>query len=109
MTKLLDGLPSHLRVGPHKIAIAVKNKLNEDDDLGLYRHGVSIELRADQHNAMGALETVLHEVGHGVWATFGLDADSTEEHVVNAFSTGLVMILRDNPELLKWIAATLKK
>ncbi len=103
MTNIFDGLPSSIRVGPFDIPVTIKDKINENNVSGLYTHGVSIELRLDQHNAAFALDTVLHEIGHGIYNTFGLGKKSTEESVVVALAAGWAMVYRDNPMLLAWI------
>ncbi len=100
---LLDGLPSSIRIGPFEIAVLIKDKINDEDNSGLYTHGLSIELRAEQHTAAFALDTVLHEVSHGIYYTFGLCKKSNKETVATAFAAGLAMVMRDNPELMAWI------
>jgi len=103
MSNLLDGLPKTIRIGPFDIPLIVKDKINDEDNTGLYTHGVSLELRANQNNAAYALDTLLHELAHGIYNTFGLCKKSSEESVVTAFAAGFAMVLRDNPELAAWI------
>ncbi len=103
MSSLLDGLPKIIRVGPFDIPVIIKDKINDDDDSGLYTHGISIELRSDQHNAAFALDTVLHEINHAIYRTFGLNKNSNEEAAVTALATGYAMVMRDNPELTAWL------
>lgn len=99
-----DGFPPSLRIGPFDMAVEVKDKINDDEDAGVYNHGLSIELRSDQHNsAVFALDTVLHEIGHGIYRTFGLNEASNEEAVVTAMATGWAMVLRDNPAFVNWL------
>jgi hypothetical protein len=103
MTDYFANFPPSLRIGPFDIAVLIRDKIGEEDHSGLYTHGITIELRADQHNAAFALDTVLHEIGHGIYRTFGLERKSSEEAVVSAMATGWVMVFRDNPELLSWL------
>ena len=103
-----DGLPSVVRIGPFDISVVVKDKINEDYDEGTYTHGVAIELRAHQPNATFALDTLLHEINHGIYRTFGLDDRSSEETIVATMATGWTMIYRDNPTLIAWISRTVK-
>jgi len=98
-----DGLPEVIRIGPFDIAILVKGKINDDDDEGTYSHGVAIELRSNQPNATFALDTLLHEINHGIYRTFGLDDKSSEESIVATMATGWTMIYRDNPTLIAWM------
>lgn len=48
------------------------------------------------------LESVFHEVLHGLQDAFNLDLD---EHVVENLGRGLSAVMRDNPALVKWIKA----
>ncbi len=98
-----DGLPDVVRIGPFDISITVKDRLNDEDDVGTYAHGIAIELRTNQHNATFALDTLLHEINHGIYRTFGLDDKSSEETIVATMATGWTMIYRDNPALIAWI------
>lgn len=106
-----EGLPEFLKVGPFKVRLEIKAKL-EDEDIwgGFYnsddnRAEYVIELRMAQPTPAFALDTVLHEVMHAIYKTFGLTDGETEEKVASALATGWVMVLRDNPELTKWIGA----
>ena len=103
MSNHLDGLPSSIRIGPYDIAIAVKDRINDDDDVGEYNHGQSICLRTNQYNPMFAVDTVLHEVGHALYKCSGLDDGSSEESVITALASGWTQVFRDNPELLSWL------
>ncbi len=103
MNGLLDGLPKSIRLGPFDIALIVKDKISDDDDAGIYHNGISIELRGDQFNAMFAVDTVLHEISHGLYRAAGLDKKSSEENIVTAMATGWTQVFRDNPALLTWL------
>jgi len=49
------------------------------------------------------LQTILHEVLHAVYKNGSLEAGDEEERVVSILGAGLAQVLKDNPELLKWI------
>lgn len=55
------------------------------------------------------VNTVLHEVAHGIVHTMGLKFhnDNEEEVFVNSFTAGLVTVFRDNPNFLSWILESL--
>jgi len=55
--------------------------------------------------------TVLHEILHAICWTQGLSStlsSATEEKVVIAMANGLTLLMRDNPELMKWFKKNLK-
>ncbi len=106
-------LPASIKIGPFDTTFVFKDKIdddngNKDSSWGAYTHGVMIELVINQHNLTFALDTVMHEVSHGVYRCAGLDSTSSEESVVTAMSTGWLAVLKDNPELLQWIVDSLK-
>lgn len=47
-------------------------------------------------------DTLFHEVTHAIEKTLGLDLTELQ---VNALSAGWVQVLRDNPELAKYLAS----
>ena len=52
-----------------------------------------------------ASDTILHEVIHAIWSESGLDhiPDLNEETIVRTLATWLRIVLRDNPELAKFV------
>jgi hypothetical protein len=56
-----------------------------------------------------AAETVLHELLHAVFAVASVQAKQGEEHIVSVVATHLAQIIRDNPEFVTWLQATVKK
>ncbi len=63
------------------------------------------ELRISPHlDSEGKLNTIIHEVLHGVWFHWGLteaiDGKNSEETAVNALANGLTQVIRDNPDFL---------
>lgn len=70
-------------------------------------------IRLDKNQTVCHLvDTVLHEVCHVIYHEEGHDNDIGEqiaERVVQALSHGLFMVFSDNPDLLQWIAETLKE
>lgn len=48
-------------------------------------------------------ETLLHEIYHAIQTTWLLPKDRSDEAVVKATTAGLLQVLRDNPEVVKFI------
>jgi len=55
------------------------------------------------------LDTMTHELLHAVCDLMQLTDDDKEEDYVSRMATGLIAVLRDNPEYRKWMWQTLKK
>jgi hypothetical protein len=52
-------------------------------------------------------ETILHEIFHGILeATGSEDIKDGEEALVNRLASGMNSVLRDNPELFKFLLST---
>lgn len=49
------------------------------------------------------LDTLLHEILHGIWWAYGIHDNDGEERTVGTLSTALTQIFRDNPDLLRFI------
>lgn len=49
------------------------------------------------------VNTLLHEVLHGIVYQYGLEVNSDEEKIVNTFANGLTTVLVDNPWLVDYI------
>jgi len=48
------------------------------------------------------VDSIVHEVLHGIVAMFGINAKLTndeEEYFVSTLATGIVTVMKDNPEL----------
>ena len=56
----------------------------------------------------GELDTIIHEVIHGIHHVMGLTDGSSEEEFTRGGATGLLMVLRDNPDLLQFIIDVLE-
>jgi hypothetical protein len=110
MSDPLDGFPEGLRIGPYDIEVKFpeQNTLVVDGKpaWGSYAHGALIELELGIPNRYMAVETAIHEISHAMFRTYGMVGD--EEHNVSAMGMALTQVFRDNPALLKWIAARLK-
>ena len=56
---------------------------------------------------MFVLDTLVHELLHGVWSVTHLSDEDKEERVVASIATGWLAVLRDNPELCNFINAVI--
>jgi len=108
---LVKALPATVRIGPHDYAIRTWDPLQaeshkrfaEIDHLCLV-----ISLSELHASPTQFLDSLLHEMLHGVWRHGDLDKESPEERAVGVLSTGLVGLFRDNPWLTGWIASAVK-
>lgn len=62
-----------------------------------------MRIRTRRRPPQYAFNTLLHEIGHGIFYTQGLQdipgIEGSEEMIVNIFMNGLSQVLRDNPEV----------
>ena len=49
------------------------------------------------------VNTMIHEILHGIVYQYGLEVNSEEEKIVNTFANGLTTVLVDNPWLIDYI------
>lgn len=82
----------------------VKDMASVDDAVGKCKpEACQIWIAKDQHPQQHR-DTLLHEILHGVWSEMGISEDVKEEQeetVVRRLGTGLLYVLRHNPELLE--------
>lgn len=45
------------------------------------------------------VDSIIHEVLHGIWRMMDLEMEEEEEHIVTVLATGLTTVMRDNPDL----------
>jgi hypothetical protein len=107
--KWYSGLPPVLKVGPYHIKLEVIDAVAVDGkhtkDFGVYDYNTQcIQVRREQPSDAFAVDTVVHEVLHAIYSFMGLSRGNGEERIVGSFSTGLIGVLRDNPEFTKWLA-----
>ena len=71
------------------------------------RYGVfnSLEktIKVDFEAKDQALDTLLHEILHGVYWQYNIKPEDDEERTVTTMATGLTQIFKDNPEFIDWI------
>ncbi len=100
-------LPATVRVGYQTVTV---KKVDPADlsytHMGSYQGSTGrISVCRDLGTIQG-LNTFIHELLHAVFYTQGLGCEANEEErIVNALANGLVQMIRDNPELLSYLAA----
>ena len=110
LAKLLNDLPSPVRVGPWDIKIEAREGYPEGLEShipwGLYSPDRNLILicRCDEiPNKYWLAGTVIHELLHAMWHVAHLDDKSVKEELaVTMLERGMVSLFRDNPKLLKW-------
>ena len=98
--------PKKIKIGGHSVDVAYFTSDDPGKEFGHYRMsdnriGILTGLHFDQERS-----TVLHEVLHGICATYGcrpLLTRELEEKVILIFEAGLFQVLRDNPKLIKYL------
>lgn len=110
MTVSVDDLPPAVRVGPHDIRFATLGAAEARKNYGAFVPAEQ-EIRLHQSYASGsmAVDTVLHELIHAIFAVGTVQMEHGEEHVVSTIATYLAQIIRDNPEFVAWLQATVKQ
>jgi hypothetical protein len=93
---------------PFEIRKAPEGSL--EDSVGIcHRDEGRIEYTAGQR-PITETDTVLHEVLHAILHCQGReDGGKTEETYVRALATGLVGVLKDNPEFGQWLLSNINR
>jgi hypothetical protein len=54
------------------------------------------------------VETVLHEIIHGIWNARNLPEEICEEQAIEHLAPGLLGVFQDNPRFVSWLRRALK-
>jgi hypothetical protein len=107
---LLKIAPSTVKVGAYPWSIVYSDKFvmgaDEKEKWGLCsyaEHKLSIGNLEGMPSTEMLVGIVLHELFHAIWGTQNLKNRDTEENVIMAFETGLLQVLKDNPDLFRFI------
>ena len=93
-----------IRVGPFDISINQLEGEDRDRCLGMFSETrQSILMRESYPNSQQEAETLLHELLHAVYATYGVRAKDPEERTISQMSIGMASVIRDNPDLIEWL------
>lgn len=102
--------PKKVKIGPHKYRIGYGPLKGEGAD----QIGVCHTHRAEIHIKEGLARTIeqeslLHEILHAIWSAQGLDNSDNkdglvkEEQAVAALAPGILAVLKNNLELVKYL------
>jgi len=103
-------LPETVRVGPFVYTVKLDDSLiddrTNDGAWGLTRHQDQEILLKGSLHPMQHAETLTHEMLHVVWGLTALRKDfvrDDQEKIVTALAPIMLMVLRDNPALLRYL------
>jgi Zn-dependent peptidase ImmA (M78 family) len=104
----------HEKLRPNSVRIMGRNYVVIYEDKSLLGNGAVgmcnaanclISVMEEQHPVEEA-DTLLHEILHAIWHCMGIQEGSLdEERVVRMVASGLMTVMMDNPQLLKYFQA----
>ena len=97
-----------MRVGPYTYTIEYRDEISESepDLFGLTLNRDHKIIVSTRQTDLALKDTMLHECVHAIFAASGLFREvDNEERVVAQASTWLLMLLRDNHELSRFLLA----
>ena len=102
-------LPNSIRIGPYTFDVNERDEKwhrTHNDYGSMILEDLMINVVTEDRPAMFVLDTLVHEINHGIWSVWNLNDNDSEERVVAVMATGWLAVLRDNPDLLALIQAT---
>lgn len=105
------GLPRRVKVGhlTYRVSEMDRKTAERSDIYGdMVASEASIRVKAGM--APGATaETLMHEIFHAIYDEWAIkSAEDNEERLVDAFSKGMVTVMRDNPDVVRWFMSALR-
>ena len=98
-----------IRVGPFDVEITPLEGKDRDNNLGTFCDTqLRISLREAYNNPQQEAETLLHELMHAIYEVMGIRSKDGEERIISQMSLGMAMVMRDNPDLMRWLQEKLK-
>ena len=102
-------IPKRVDVGPHQYEVVTDERavlaLRDEGKYGITRPD-RLEIHVDPGGAHTQVaDTLLHEILHCIWDQGGLrmEEPGLEERVVSSLATGILAVLRQNPEVAKFL------
>ena len=95
-------VPSSIKLGYRTIDLVAKDM---PDDFGEFVHCENKIFYSNKVTPPELTNTILHELIHAIWQdrVAELVSDKKEETIVNALANGLMTLLCDNPDMLKFL------
>jgi hypothetical protein len=98
-----------LRVGPSDCKIVELKGEDREKCLGLFnRNDMTIGMLDSYASPQIEAQVFFHEMNHAIYEVMGIHVKDPEERVVDRFTTGLAMVMRDNPKLIQWLLKRLR-
>ena len=93
-----------VRVGPFDVAIDTLTGEERDRCFGTFSETtLTILLREKFQNDQQMAETLLHELLHAIFCVGGVKPKDPEERIISQTSTVMASVIRDNPNLMRWL------
>lgn len=95
-----------IRIANKTYKIKLKKKITKERHLGLTQHGENIIYLDIGQDKKSLIDTLIHEILHGIWYTQGIgnigtgDLGTNEEYLVNSITVNLITVFQDNHWLL---------
>ncbi len=95
--------PAFVHVGGLTYSLEFPDELEGDNSMG------RCDPRTQTIQILGTLpddgrkQTVIHEILHAIWAAYGVQKGG-EERMAYQLEGPLLMLIRDNPKLVRWLA-----
>lgn len=106
--RVWGGLPPAVKVGPGVWSFQFVEGLKHGDDEAFgTTHSLKCEIFLEVNQCYGqARDTVLHELQHAIYSNTIISDDNNqldEEATIRTTTPWLLMLLKDNPELVAWL------
>lgn len=109
-TNMFTGAPKVIKIGAMDYKVVPLEKIEDEDGTQSWGeieyNTYTIRVQKVQPSIAGAVDTLLHELLHGIWHETDLRGDigvKLEERIVRNLSSGLIALFRDNPQFLRWM------
>lgn len=101
-------MPTSIRVGHLTVTVSEDLPKGNDDEQGEFDDNTCrIRLLPGQAPAVKA-DTLCHEIVHAIYFAFGLKKEMKEERVARQLTGPILLVARDNPELVAWLKQQLQ-
>ncbi len=104
-------IPSSVIVGPYDIKIGELDPSESEQHYGMFNsQKMEIRLCKEFSSPQRAADTLLHETIHAIFHVANITTASPEEEerLVTSLSTQICAVVRQNPDLIKFLQASLK-
>jgi len=99
--------PDAVRImGRNYVVIYEDDSLLGTENLGLCNNSQCVIVVKDGQHPVEEADTLLHEIFHAVWYCMSISSGgAAEEEVVRRMASGMLSVIMDNPDLLKYFQA----